>query len=156
VLQEQILKGKTPRCEALGMLGLLGSFVSCLQVLAVEREPLTQISWTPLVVLCLLGFQACLFGVYVLTSAFLVGSDAALFNLSLLTSDVYSIFISWGFQHHRPSGMYCVAFVTTMSGLVVYNLQPSATSAALSMADAACSLTVALTQSYDAESPVAL
>lgn len=129
VMQEQILKGSQKRCEVLGMLGLFGSVVSCIQAAVVEREPLLHISWTSRTLLSLLGFQLCLFGVYVLTSAFLLVNDAALFNLSLLTSDVYSVFVSWGFQHRRPTGMYCTAFVTTISGLVIYNLQPSVTTA---------------------------
>merc|ERR1712224_545633 len=107
--------------------GLLGSVASGLQAAGVERESWAGATWTPDAIASLLGFQFCLFGMYVLTSAFLTGSDAALFNLSLLTSDVYSVFVSWVLQHRQPNGMYCAAFFTTMSGLVIYNLQPPVT-----------------------------
>ncbi|CAE8715764.1 unnamed protein product, partial [Polarella glacialis] len=75
-------------------------------------------------------FQLCLFGMYVLTSVFLVSADAALFNLSLLTSDVYSVLFSYIVQHQRFGWTYAAAFATTLTGLVLYHTQPAVTCAA--------------------------
>lgn len=125
VLQESILKGLNQRCEALGMLGICGSVISGIQALATERTAISAIVWTLPALLYLLGFQLCLFSMYVLTSVFLLRSDATLFNLSLLTSDVYSVLFSWFVQHQRFSWVYGAAFTTTVSGLVLYHWQPT-------------------------------
>eukprot|EP00931_Biecheleriopsis_adriatica_P008873 TRINITY_DN110009_c0_g1_i1.p1 TRINITY_DN110009_c0_g1~~TRINITY_DN110009_c0_g1_i1.p1 ORF type:complete len:362 (-),score=66.28 TRINITY_DN110009_c0_g1_i1:40-1083(-) len=124
VQQEQLLKQQCSRCEVLGMLGLCGSIVSCVQTAAVEGRGLTEVAWSWQTVGLIFGFQMCLFGMYVLTSVFLQVADATLFNLSLLTSDVYSILYSWQVQHRQISKVYGVAFATTLSGLVLYHTQP--------------------------------
>lgn len=127
VLQEWLVKGGGfKRKEALGMLGLFGMAISLAQALILERHAVVRLTWSLPMMLSLLGFQLCLFGVYVLTSRFLSFSDAALFNLSLLTSDLYSVLFSWRVQHMALTWLFCVAFGTTISGLVLYHTQPVA------------------------------
>jgi len=125
VLQEWTLKGSGRRVESLGMLGFWGTLISCLQAALLERSALAEVAWSVEKLLLLLGFQLCLFGMYVLTSAFLMRADAALFNLSLLTSDLYSVLFSWKVQHGTVTWMYSAAFITTLSGLVLYHTQPA-------------------------------
>lgn len=127
VLQEKLLKGGTRRREALGMLGLCGIVISVIQAMVLEREAFLQITWHSSTVANLLGFQMCLFGMYVLTSVFLSFADAAIFNLSMLTSDIYSVIWAWGFQHQRPTWLYGAAFATTLSGLILYYSKPMPT-----------------------------
>eukprot|EP00929_Paragymnodinium_shiwhaense_P002797 TRINITY_DN103087_c0_g1_i1.p1 TRINITY_DN103087_c0_g1~~TRINITY_DN103087_c0_g1_i1.p1 ORF type:complete len:408 (-),score=33.98 TRINITY_DN103087_c0_g1_i1:24-1226(-) len=127
VLQELYLKSGQRRCESLGMLGIFGTLISCVQAAILERDSLAKINWTAGSVVSLLGFQLCLFLMYVSTSKFLTFADAALFNLSLLTSDLYSVIFSWRVMHHRVTGMYCAAFVATVSGLVLYHTRPVVT-----------------------------
>mmetsp|Transcript_15889 Transcript_15889/g.32240 ORF Transcript_15889/g.32240 Transcript_15889/m.32240 type:complete len:370 (+) Transcript_15889:77-1186(+) len=124
VLQESLLKGGGRRCETLGMLGFWGTLLSCLQAALLERSTLLECTWSAEKILWLLGFQLCLFFMYVLTSAFLMRADAALFNLSLLTSDLYSVIFSWRVQHGTVTWMYSAAFITTLSGLALYHTQP--------------------------------
>ncbi|CAK0859625.1 unnamed protein product, partial [Prorocentrum cordatum] len=66
--------------------------------------------------------------VYVLTSLFFTMADAALFNLSLLTSDFYSALFAWQVQHGRMSWLYGVAFCLSLGGLgtAVDHVQPPA------------------------------
>merc|ERR1719469_173221 len=92
-----------------------------------EQQALASCVWTAQTLLFLLGFQLCLFCMYVLTSAFLLRSDATLFNLSMLTVDVYSVMFAWKVQHLRLSWLYAVAFGTTLSGVTCYTLQPNPT-----------------------------
>jgi len=124
VLQEKILKKSGRRCEALGMLGICGSVISGLQAALVEREALMQCTWTRSILVYMLGFQFCLWSMYSFTSILLQVADATVFNLSVLTSDVYSVLFAWIVQHRRPTWMYGVAFPMTLCGVVVYNLQP--------------------------------
>lgn len=129
VQQELVLKSLGPkrRAEALGSLGLWGSLLACVQVALLEQQALASCVWTAQTMLFLLGFQLCLFCMYVLTSAFLLRADATLFNLSMLTVDVYSVIFAWRVQHLRLSWLYAVAFGTTLSGVTCYNLQPDPT-----------------------------
>lgn len=124
VCQESLLKTGGHRSEALGALGFFGSLLSCAQASLVERRALAECVWTMESLAWLLGFQLCLFGMYVLTSKFLMIADAAVFNLSLLTSDFYSVLFSWGVQGQQPTWLYGAAFVTTISGLLLYHSQP--------------------------------
>merc|ERR1712196_368007 len=112
-----------------------------------ERNSLAEINWTSGSVLSLLGFQLCLFLMYVSTSKFLTFADAALFNLSLLTSDLYSVIFSWRVLHHRVTGLYCAAFAATVSGLVLYHTQPVVSAFPDAIAEDAQSLRGSLSRS---------
>ena len=125
VQQEQILKGGCRRAEALGMLGAWGTAISCAQAACLEVGALRAVVWNPRIPLLILGYQASLFGMYVLTSVFLMEGDAALFNLSLLTSDVYAVLYTWRVQHGRVTWLYGAAFSVTLSGLALYHSQPA-------------------------------
>merc|ERR1712203_65469 len=95
VLQEYLVTGARQRAEALAMLGVCGTAISLVQVACLEGQTLMQTEWTITSMCSLFGFQFCLFGMYVCTSVFLASADAVLFNLSLLTSDLYSVVFSW-------------------------------------------------------------
>eukprot|EP00435_Cladocopium_sp_Y103_P036059 s1426_g9.t1 len=118
VQEEILLKRHCSRSEALGMLGVFGSIICCVQAFVLEGHALRTTEWSARDVGCLLGFQICLFGIYVLASIFLQMSDSAVFNMSLLTCDVYSIIFSWQVQHKHISWTYGLAFGLTLSGLV--------------------------------------
>jgi len=124
VMQEKVLKASGRKCEALGMLGLCGTVLSGAQAAVLEARAFGSIAWRASTIMHLFGFQMCLFGMYVLTSVFILNADAAIFNLSMLTSDVYSVIFAWRFQHQRPTWMYGAAFTTTLSGLVLYYSKP--------------------------------
>ncbi|CAL1129973.1 unnamed protein product [Cladocopium goreaui] len=125
VQEEVLLKRHCSRSEALGMLGVFGSIICCVQAFVLEGHALRTTEWSARDVGCLLGFQMCLFGIYVLASIFLQMSDSAVFNMSLLTCDVYSIIFSWQVQHKHISWTYGLAFGLTLSGLVWYHRQPT-------------------------------
>ena len=103
-------------------LGLCGSAISFTQAAIFERHALTNAHWTGAAIGAWVGYSASLTSLYYLTSWFLVNADAvsgspyrqwanarppthrptdptdlqpqALFNLSLLTSDVYAVLFS--------------------------------------------------------------
>ena len=89
VSQEVLVKKH--RIEYLGMLGFWGSLISGVQVALLERDDLAAIDWDWTIVGLIFGYVLVLFAMYTLTSLFLVHDDAVLFNLSLLTSDVWAI-----------------------------------------------------------------
>ena len=89
VSQEVLVK--VDRVEYLGMLGLFGTIISGVQVGLLERDELAKVPWDWDVFGLLFGYAVVLFAMYTLTSRFLVFDDAVLFNLSLLTSDVWAV-----------------------------------------------------------------
>lgn len=53
-----------------------------------------------------------------------------MFNLSLLTSDVYALLFSYLVEHVTPNWLYFVAFGVIFCGLTLYHAQPRPTNAA--------------------------
>ena len=71
--------------------------------------------------LFILGFVVCLFFFYTNVSAFLQSNDSIIFNLSLLTSDVYTVIYSYFKVGHWVSWLYIVAFALVAIGLLLYH-----------------------------------
>lgn len=121
---QEIVVKTYDRVEFLGMLGLFGTFISGVQVLATEREQLLAVNWTPQVTGYMTGFVLCLFAMYTATSHFLRLCDATLFNLSLLTSDVWAILAAYLLFGSQLSVLYFVSLALIVGGLVIYNRAP--------------------------------
>lgn len=121
VLQEAMVKTKD-RTEYLGMLGAFGSLIAIIQTSIFERERLLfDIEWGLVIGLFMVGFVLCLFLMYCNTSAFLKTSDAALFNLSLLTSDVYAVIFAYFVFSYSVGILYYFALILSVTGVLLYN-----------------------------------
>ena len=89
VVQETWVRSSGGPVRFLGCLGACGAAISATQALLLERVSLfSTTTWSGWGLAAWGGYTACLGAAYATTSWFLVGADAALFNLSLLTSDV--------------------------------------------------------------------
>lgn len=75
--------------------------------------------------LYMFGFITCLFFMYANTSIFLQDLDSTLFNLSLLTSDVYAVIFSYILYGKLVHWLYFIAFTCVVCGLSIYHTQPS-------------------------------
>ena len=120
VLQETMVKDRDPR-EFLGMLGINGAVVSAAQMSLFEVNKVLSSSWNGATISFTAGYVVCLFCMYSAASLFLRTSDAALFNLSLLTSDIYAVIFSYFVFGATVHWLYYVAFALTGTGLVVYS-----------------------------------
>ena len=120
VLQEAMVKTKD-RVEYLGMLGLFGTLFSAIQTPIFEWDKLHSVEWNTTIILFNCGFVLCLFLMYCNTSLFLRCSDAALFNLSLLTSDVYAVVFSYFVFGYTVSWLYFIALVLAVTGVLLYH-----------------------------------
>lgn len=74
------------------------------------------------IVLYVLGFNGCLFCLYLFTPVLLRHSSALFMNLSFLTADFWSILFAVLLFHARLHALYFLAFGVIVVGLVVYNL----------------------------------
>ena len=122
VAQEHIVKNHDT-IEFLTMLGCFGFLISIIQVLLFERQLLSQVDWTdPEVCLYILGFNSCLFGLYISIPRLLVLSSAVFMNLSFLTADFWALIFGVFLFSNSVTVMYFVAFGIIITGLITYNL----------------------------------
>lgn len=115
-----MVKDKDPK-EFLGMLGLNGTIIAIVQMFVFEFSKVKSVEWSSETIGFAGGYVICLFCMYTATSLFLKTSDAALFNLSLLTSDVYAVVFAYLMFGSQVHWLYYIAFSLTASGLVVYS-----------------------------------
>jgi solute carrier family 35 protein F1/2 len=120
VIQETVVKYHD-RHQFLGHLGGYGAVIAFIQFMATDFHRVETAHFSIEIIFSMIGFILCLFFMYTNTTAYLVDSDATLFNLSLLTSDVYAVIFSYFFYGSLVSWMYFLAFALVILGLFVYH-----------------------------------
>ncbi|KAJ9542656.1 hypothetical protein OSB04_029162 [Centaurea solstitialis] len=131
---EEFCVKKVGRIEVLTMFGLFGMLTSVIEVypflnltwslltVAIfERKNLESLSWSPEVILTFAGYGIASFMFYCLTPLVLQASGATLFNLSLLTADMWAVVIRVCLYHQKVDWLYYVSFLLVGVGLVVYS-----------------------------------
>jgi solute carrier family 35, member F1/2 len=119
--------------EYLAMMGFFGTLISLFQVTISERQTVANMFNGVNPGGCSGSVIAGLLVAYVFAqfsrktglASFLTMSDAAMLQLSLLTSDLYTALFSIIYQHILPRPSSWVAMVIVMSGIVVYEMSPS-------------------------------
>ncbi|CAH1230434.1 SLC35F1 [Branchiostoma lanceolatum] len=124
VAEEYVVRHFT-RVEFLGMLGLFGSVICGLQLAILERHELATIQWSWQVGLLFVGFAVCLFALYTIFPTVIKLSSAVVVNLSILTADLYTLFIGLFLFHYVYHGLYFLAFILIVAGVVVYSTKPT-------------------------------
>ncbi|BBN09183.1 solute carrier family 35, member F1/2 [Marchantia polymorpha subsp. ruderalis] len=117
---EEFMVKKNDRAEILAFLGFFGAVITAVQVFILERNEVRAIHWNSSVIIPLLIFSASQLS---FSSVFLIliqTDGSAMFNLSLLTSDMYAVAIRWLIFHETVDYLYFGAFATVAVGLVVY------------------------------------
>lgn len=115
------MKRAADRFELMAMLGLFGAIFSGIQISVFEKEELKSIHWSSGAVLPYAGFAAAMFLFYSGVPILLKMSGSTMLNLSLLTSDMWSVLIRIFVYHEKVDWMYFVAFAAVAVGLVVYS-----------------------------------
>jgi len=72
--------------------------------------------------LCIFMYAVCIFSFYALMPLFFRFSTATLFNMSLLTNNIYAMIFSMLFVHRTPPAGYFIAFFLVSFGLLFYNM----------------------------------
>ncbi|KNA16917.1 hypothetical protein SOVF_084920 isoform B [Spinacia oleracea] len=106
--------------EVISMLGVFGLLVSVCQITLMERRNLEAIEWSTDIILVFAAYTvgSCLF--YSLVPLLFKLSGATLFNLSVLTSDMWAVVIRILFYHEEVDWLYYVSFAIVVVGLVIY------------------------------------
>ncbi|KAL3689675.1 hypothetical protein R1sor_015984 [Riccia sorocarpa] len=119
VYEESLVK-KVDRLEFLAFIGVFGALTSGMQVVINEKAELENIQWTVNAVLPFISYSICLFSFTTLVPTLLKISGSTMFNLSLLTSDMYAVAIRWLVYHESVDWLYFVAFATVAMGITLY------------------------------------
>ncbi|KAI7728001.1 hypothetical protein M8C21_006068 [Ambrosia artemisiifolia] len=136
-VSEEFFVKTADRIELMAMLGLFGAIFSGIQMYPsfrfmfvvfnnvnrsiLEREELKSIHWSSGSLLPYTGFAAAMFLFYSGVPVLLKMSGSTMLNLSLLTSDMWSVLIRIFAYHEKVDWMYFVAFVAVAIGLIVYS-----------------------------------
>jgi solute carrier family 35 protein F1/2 len=123
VLQEYLVKYHD-RELFLGSLGLYGMFIASVQFFVLELKGIHQTNLNGKFWGFTAGFVVCLNLMYINTSSFLQEGDSTLFNLSLLTSDIYAVLASYFLFHTPVHWLYYIAFFFVVLGLIIYQYEP--------------------------------
>jgi solute carrier family 35 protein F1/2 len=141
VLTEMTVSTTGGTTEYLGMLGACAFLISSVQSLVLEREEIREfftggggfVAGDGNIATCslqsgfllLFAFVGVTICSYVGASRFLIISEAAFFNLSLLTGDLWSVLFSVFAERIVPRPLFFAALAAVLSGVVVYEMAPS-------------------------------
>ncbi|KAI3471832.1 hypothetical protein Pfo_028485 [Paulownia fortunei] len=88
---EEFCVKRKDRIEVIAMIGLFGMLVSASEIAVLERKTLKSIKWSSGLMSAYAGYAVSSFLFYTLAPFVLKMSGATLFNLSLLTSDMWAV-----------------------------------------------------------------
>lgn len=119
---EEFCVKKRDRVEFISMLAVFALIVSITQISIFERKNLEAVNWTPEVILLFSAFTLSTFLFYSMVPFVMKMSGSALFNLSILTSDMWAVLIRIFFYHQKLNWLYFLAYAVVAIGLVIYSV----------------------------------
>ncbi|XP_019101695.1 PREDICTED: solute carrier family 35 member F1-like isoform X2 [Camelina sativa] len=120
-VSEEFLVKNADMIELLAFLGIFGAIVGAVQISILERGVLKATHWPTEAILLYLGLAPALFLYYSLVAVLIQTNGATMFNLSLLTSDMWAVLIRIFAYHEKVDWLYYLAFATTAIGLIIYS-----------------------------------
>ncbi|XP_038886581.1 solute carrier family 35 member F1-like [Benincasa hispida] len=121
-VSEEFLVKNADRVELMAMLGIFGAIISAIQISIIERNELKSIRWTAKAAIPFAGFSVAMFLFYSLVPILLQISGSTMLNLSLLTSDMWSIVIRVAAYNEKVDWLYYLAFAAVIIGLIIYSM----------------------------------
>ncbi|XP_011094373.1 solute carrier family 35 member F1-like isoform X2 [Sesamum indicum] len=112
---------KKDRVEVVTMVSVFGMLVTASGMATLERKSLRSISWSPQLVLAYVGNTTASFIFYTLGPFVLKMSGATLFNLSLLTSDMWAVLIKLFIYKQQVNWLYYSAYALVAVGIFIYS-----------------------------------
>ncbi|KAF3437812.1 hypothetical protein FNV43_RR20568 [Rhamnella rubrinervis] len=109
------------RVEVVSMIGVYGFLVSLCEISILEIKNLESATLSAEIILALAGFVLSGILYYTVTPFVLKLSGATMYNLSLLTSDMWAVVFRIFLYHQQVGWLYYIAFAIVVIGLVVYS-----------------------------------
>ena len=122
-MQEYIVKFDDGIWNYLSRISLLGFTITLVQGLIFEGDSLLHHNrYDRDTLLCYMGYLICICLFYIAVPMMLQHSSSVVFNLSILTTDVYVVIAARFLFAVRFDLMYMVAFVVILFGVVLFNV----------------------------------
>ncbi|KAE8098530.1 hypothetical protein FH972_016585 [Carpinus fangiana] len=118
---EEFCVKKKDRVEVVSMIGAYGFLVTVVQVSILELKTLESVEWSADIILAFAGYALAIFMFYSLAPFVLKLSGATMFNLSLLTSDMWAVVIRIFIYEQQVDWLYYLAFALVIIGLILYS-----------------------------------
>ncbi|XP_004494163.1 uncharacterized protein [Cicer arietinum] len=118
---EEFCVKKKDRVEVVSMLGVYGFLVTAVEVCILERKTLESVKWSTNIVLAFAGYSVSGFMFYSLAPFVLKLSGSTMFNLSLLTADMWAVIFRVFFYNQKVDWLYFLSFAVVGIGLVIYS-----------------------------------
>ncbi|GER29080.1 solute carrier family 35 member F1, partial [Striga asiatica] len=115
---EEFCAKKKDLTEVIAMIGLFGMLVSASEIPVLERKALMSINWSAGLVSAYAGYALSSFLFYTLAPFI---SGATLFNLSLLTSDIWAVVVRTFIYKQKVDWLYYPAFLLVVAGIFIYS-----------------------------------
>lgn len=115
---------KAPVYEVVGQLGFFGTFIIGVQCAIFERGSMRNANWQPKIGGYLTGYTLSMLILYCTAPILFRMSSSAFYNLSLLTSDFWSLIIGIRVFGYYVFWLYPVGFVCIIIGVIIYHLVP--------------------------------
>ncbi|CAN1228304.1 Solute carrier family 35 member F1 [Linum perenne] len=119
---EEFCVKKRDRIEVVAMLGVFGLLISLVELYDIHNSVYVLTLFSLLQILAVAGFTVAIFSFYSITPYVLKWSGATLFNLSILTSDMWAVLIRIFFYGQKVDWLYFLAFVLVATGLITYSI----------------------------------
>lgn len=117
---EEYLVRRRPLYEVVGQLGMWGTIINGIQASALEHKGMTTAPWTSMTIGLLVAYTAAMLTLYTLAPLLYRAASSPFYNMSLLTSDFYTLLFGLILFHYSPYWLYFPAFALVICGLVVY------------------------------------
>eukprot|EP00258_Populus_trichocarpa_P036575 XP_024452594.1 solute carrier family 35 member F2 [Populus trichocarpa] len=119
---EEFCVKKKGRVEVVTMIGVYGFLVSAVELSIVELKSLEAVAWSKDIVFAIAGYTVSMFLFYSLAPFVLKLSGATMFNLSILTADMWAVVFRVFFYHQQVDWLYFLSFAIVAIGLIIYSL----------------------------------
>jgi solute carrier family 35 protein F1/2 len=120
-LEEFLVRGR-PLYEVVGQLGFWGFIVNGILVGGYEHATVYEAVWSGRNVGFLIGYVSAMLILYTLAPILFRFASSPFYNLSLMTSDFYSLLIGLSLFGYKPYYLYFIAYPMVVVGLIVYNI----------------------------------
>ncbi|CAG8570349.1 11749_t:CDS:2 [Diversispora eburnea] len=122
---EEYCVRKRPFYEVVGQMGFWGIIISIIQISILERKELETAHWDGPIVGLVLTFTFVMFCLYTAAPILFQRASAIYFNISLLTSDFYTLILTMIFFKFGMKRLYPLGFVLNVIGLAAYYIYPA-------------------------------
>jgi len=117
---EEFLASKKPLFEVIGQLAFWGMLINGTQAGIFDRASFRSATWNGKVAGYMIGYTLTMLIFYSLVPILLRMASAAFFNISILTTNFWSVLIGTRVFHYVIHKLYPVAFVMIIIGLIIY------------------------------------